>query len=423
MKYFYIFFCAIFLTLGCAGSKNNIDYRNAKSHFSKPFYENQFTGLLLINAQTKDTLINYNATKYFTPASNTKIFTFYTANSLLGKKTPMIRYLKRNDTLYFEGLGDPSSLHPYFKDQKLIHFLKSYKNVVYCYGNFHEQAFAPGWAWEDFDQYYSPERNSLPLYGNVHTLYNDKNQKSYPSYFSDKTVIKDSVFNRALHKNVFYKGKKNKDSLEIPFITNQQTTKALLSDFLKKNISIQKRFPKGKSDIKYSIPTDSLYKRLLHQSDNFIAEQLMLLSSSTLSDSLYFSKARDYILKNQLKNIPQVPRWVDGSGLSRYNLFTPESIVFVLTKLLSEIPKERLFKLFPAGGKNGTLKNYYKSDNAPYIFAKSGSVGNNYNLSGYLITKKKQTLIFSYMNNHYRTATVDVKKEMTQLFEAIKEAY
>ena len=33
------------------------------------------------------------------------------------------------------------------------------------------------------------------------------------------------------------------------------------------------------------------------------------------------------MLENQLKDIKQQPRWVDGSGLSRYNLFSPMSFV------------------------------------------------------------------------------------------------
>ena len=69
---------------------------------------------------------------------------------------------------------------------------------------------------------------------------------------------------------------------------------------------------------------------MMQESDNFLAEQLLLLASSTLSDTLNTKTAIEYMLNNHLKDLKQQPRWVDGSGLSRYNLFSPEAIVYVL---------------------------------------------------------------------------------------------
>ena len=158
-------------------------------------------------------------------------------------------------------------------------------------------------------------------------------------------------------------------------------------------------------------------------SDNFLAEQMLILSSSTLSDTLNSSKIRNHILNNQLKDLKQKPRWVDGSGLSRYNLFTPISFVQVLSKLYDKIPRERLFNLFPVGGESGTLKKYYAGKQKPYIYAKSGTLGNNYSLSGYLITNKGETLIFSFMNNHYKKPTVEIKKRMQLVFEWLRDNY
>jgi D-alanyl-D-alanine carboxypeptidase/D-alanyl-D-alanine-endopeptidase (penicillin-binding protein 4) len=158
-------------------------------------------------------------------------------------------------------------------------------------------------------------------------------------------------------------------------------------------------------------------------SDNFLAEQILIMASFTISDTLSSERMREYILGNQLKDLKQKPRWVDGSGLSRYNLFTPTSLVQVLTKLFNEIPRERLFNLFPVGGESGTLKKYYSGTVKPYIYAKSGTVGNNYSLSGYLITNSGKTLIFSFMNNHYKKPIVEVKKRMQFVFEWLRDNY
>jgi len=113
---------------------------------------------------------------------------------------------------------------------------------------------------------------------------------------------------------------------------------------------------------------------------------------------------------------------VDGSGLSRYNLITPRTLVTILDKILKELPREGLFKLLPAGGKEGTLKNWYASD-IPYIFAKSGSLRNNYSLSGYLKTKSGKLMIFSFMNNNYVASSSEIKKAMEKMFLEIRNSY
>src|SRR5690606_20941483 len=144
----------------------------------------------------------------------------------------------------------------------------------------------------------------------------------------------------------------------------------------------------------------------------FIAEQLLILASSTLSDTLDGSRAQKYMLEHDLADLTQPPRWVDGSGLSRYNLFTPESMVQVLNKMYLEFPKERLFKLFPTGGVSWTLENWYPVNSKPYIYTNSGSLSINYNLSGYLITKSGNSLIFSFANNHYLEPTAELKNHI-----------
>ena len=59
----------------------------------------------------------------------------------------------------------------------------------------------------------------------------------------------------------------------------------------------------------------------------------------------------------------------------------------------------------------------------PYVYAKSGTLSNNYSLSGYLITKKNTFVIFSYMNNHYKLPTSEVKKEIQRTLEKIYNSY
>lgn len=162
---------------------------------------------------------------------------------------------------------------------------------------------------------------------------------------------------------------------------------------------------------------------MMLESDNFLAEQLLIMGSAVLSDTLQSSIAREFVLETYLSELKHPPRWVDGSGLSRYNLFTPESMVHVLNKLYQEIPRERLFTFFPSGGNNGTLEDWFAGNPHPYIFAKTGTLGNTYCLSGYMLTKSGKTLIFSFMNNHFKASSSHIKKRMQPILEQLRDSY
>jgi len=388
------------------------------------FYENQFTGLLVINPKTGDTLFSHNADKYFTPASNTKIFTLYTALNLLPEQIPAFKYHIDADTIYMQGTGNPTFLHSYFNDSTALKIADIYNKVNLIINNYEDDKLGPGWAWEDYDTYFSPERSSFPMYGNVLTISNQDSLQSTPNILRKNIQISSNKFRRSLNENTFFYNSKKNKTIEVPLVIDSIMVAELWDDILPSKVSLINRSNTKITEIAYSnIPPDSLYKRMMEVSDNFLAEQMLILSSSMLSDTLSSSKIIKHMLNNKLSYLKQKPRWVDGSGLSRYNLFTPTSFVQVLSDLYTNIPRERLFNLFPVGGVSGTLKKYYSSTSKPYIYAKSGTVGNNYSLSGYLITNKGETLIFSFMNNHYRKPSSEIKKRMQLVFEYLRDNY
>lgn len=408
--------------IGCVSAKKRIQ-KKTSTILSSSFYDNQFTGFLIVNAQNKDTLFDFNSEKYFTPASNTKIFTLFSSLQLLPDSIPALKYIEHNDTLFIEGTGDPTLLHSYFKQNKTINFLKQYKNVALHQNNIKDDKYGSGWAWDDYGYYYQPQKSAMPIYGNVATIFNANGTNVTPTYFKDSVSNLNFNQNRDIDHNNFYYSDKRKDTVEIPFKIHSTLIKTLLEQALGQRITLIPKMPSNQLEVLHSIPSDTVYRRMMHESDNFIAEQLLILASSTLSDTLNSSTTREFILENQLVGLRQLPRWVDGSGLSRYNLFTPESMVTVLSKLYAEIPKDRLFSFFPAGGVTGTLEDWYSGHSEPYIYAKSGSLGNNYCLSGYLLTKSGKTLIFSFMNNHFIQPSSDIKKQMQGVFEEIRDSY
>ncbi|VAW12916.1 D-alanyl-D-alanine carboxypeptidase [hydrothermal vent metagenome] len=417
MKETLVYILVFFFLTGCASPKKRIQ-KSTKNILSSKSFQNQFTGFLVIDPKTKDTLLNIHGEKYFTPASNTKIFTLFTALKLLPDSIPALKYTVQKDTLYIEGTGDPTLLHTYFNSQKTIGFLKQHRHIALYLNNFTMKKYGPGWAWEDYQYYYQPERNGFPLFGNVVTINDLDSIAVIPSYFKSKVISLDYSKNRELGANTFYFPPSRKDTVEIPFKTDSTLTRTLLEGVLGKKIRVVQKMPESEKKIRYSVPSDSVYKRMMHESDNFLAEQLLILASSTLSDTLDGSIAQDHILKNELADLRQSPRWVDGSGLSRYNLFTPESIVHVLYSMYLDVSRKRLFELFPAGGASDEF-----TSETPYMYAKTGSLGNNYCLSGYLQTKSGKTLIFSFMNNHFRQPSSEVKRRMQLIFERIRDEY
>lgn len=385
-------------------------------------FKNQFLGVLIYDPLKKDTLISFNSDKYFLPASNTKIFTLYTALQTLPEKIPALQYASLNDTLYIKGTGDPTFMHSYFKDTTTVSFLRKYKNIAIYLNNFESERYGPGWAWGDYEYYYQPERNSFPMYGNVTTISKIDTLQVRPDFFNTNVIELTNDKRREMYSNTFYYNPISKDTLETPFMVDDSLVKTLLERVLDKKIRIVHTFPNGEINTLYSVASDSVYKRMMEVSDNFLAEQLLVLSSSTLSDTLSVEKAQQNILKNKLSDLIEQPRWVDGSGLSRYNLFSPKSFIQILEKLYREQPRERLFNLFPVKGRFAPADGL-KENGVPYIYAKSGSFGNNYNLSGYLLTKSGKVLIFSFMNNHYKEATSALQKRMYVIFENLRDHY
>ena len=413
----------LFLFLvGCGSSKKgflNLETASLESDF----FQNQFTGFFAVDAESLDTLYNLNGQKYFTPASNTKIFTLYTAMRFLPDRIPALKHLQKQDTLYILGTGDPSLLHPHIQDSTVLRFLQNYDHIALNLNNLEDDKYGPGWAWGDYQYYYQPEVSALPLYGNVVSIHGKRPFTVKPDYFKDSVVPVRYTKRRELERNLFYHTDDLGDTIEIPYRTDTTLTRILLEKALGKKIRITDKMPEGTKNILPGVSSDTLYRRMMYESDNLIAEQLLLLAASTLSDTLSGQRVRDSILASDLKALKSPPRWVDGSGLSRYNLFTPESMVHVLAKLYAENERKRLFALFPAGGENGTLEDWYPGNPDPYLYAKTGSLSNNHCISGYLLTQSGKTVIFSFMNNHFRHPSSEVKKRMQRIFERIRDTY
>lgn len=391
---------------------------------------------------------NYQGDKYFVPASNTKLPTCYAAMKYLGDSLVGLRYNTDDSLKYivFQPTSDPTFLHPDFKNQKVYDLLKKVKGNIYISEyNSNETPLGNGWAWNDYMESYMAERSEMPMYGNVVRLQGKlRKLKVEPRYFW-WTIRVDSaccsiegdenLFTRRMQTNEFFiKGDAKKEyNITIPFHTRELgILERLLGDTLKTdkinsspNIML---YINGFAHKIYSQPTDSVLKPMMHRSDNFFAEQLLLMVSNEMfvakdqiSGGANDENIIDTLLKTDFKDLPQKPRWVDGSGLSRYNLFTPQDFVAILNKMKNEFGMERIKVILPTGGE-GTISSYYKADSG-YIYGKTGTLSGVVAFSGFLYTKKGKLLIFSTLVNNHQASATEVRRTMEKFLQGIRNKY
>ena len=399
----------------------------ASQHFlnEKPL-DQALVGVCIYEPATGKYWYQHQDNKFFTPASNTKIFSLFAGLTTLGDSLPSIRYYENDTALFVMGMGDPSFLHPAFSYQPAFELLQQSEKPVYLVPaeNLNKR-YGPGWAWSDYADSYQPELNEWPMYGNVVRI--DGLQITPDIYNLDLTAdrsLTENTVTRDERNNFFYL-KYNPATIrnfrtEVPFITGSvPELRERLEDTLQRKIGLAVLPAGAKWKVLKSIPADTLFTPMMEQSDNFFAEQTLMMCAAVSGDTISTSRIIDKLLNTSLKDLPHSPQWVDGSGLSRYNLFTPRDFVKVLTLLQKKYSKERLWNIFPTGGK-GTLKNYYQQQ---FVHAKTGSLNGVIALSGYLVTKQKKTLVFSVMVNNHNGSSSTVRRSIEQLLTMIYKQY
>ncbi len=409
--------------------------------------EDAHVGIAIYDATGNRSLYRYQANKYFVPASNTKLFSCYAALKYLGDSLTGIQYVEDDTAVYLIPTGDPTLLHKDFLNQPVIRFLQATNKKIYITDAiWHDNAFGFGWSWDDYNSDYMAERSALPVYGNVikWVQERDTTQNNTAGEFNNAVAVYSIPevnwkvrFNpennsagfyvrRMRDKNEFLisEGKEIKKEQDVPFITNGLSSAIeLMKDTIGKEIQILNHPLPQAVTAKWirTQPLDSLLRPMMYSSDNFFAEQTLLMASMRLLRYMNAGKLIDTLLQTELKDLPQKPRWVDGSGLSRYNLFTPDDFVWVLNAMKNEFGVDRLTRILPTGG-TGTLSNYFKTETG-FIFAKTGTLSNHVALSGLLLTKKNKLLIFSLLVSNHNASAVTIRRQTEAFLRAVREHY
>lgn len=425
----FVIFCVfVVLTTACASVKKVVIRKDVKKIIREsPIFSDQFTGFSLFDIESGEYLANHNGDKRFTPASNTKLLTMYSVLKTFSDSIPALVYKKTDSALIVSPTGDPTFLYAKFYHQPALNLLKQHDRIYLSYPSEELHVFGTGWAWDDYVYDYQPQRSWWPVYGNVvRIIKRDTLLNIVPPFFEDYVEVLPSVIpgeqvGRDLKFNIF-RAFLESDTTDFERVIPFDYSKELLLQLLKDTTNSAIDFTDTKliqPDTLFSQSVDFVLAMMMKPSDNFLAEQLLIQSAWENG----FTEIRPFIRYAKAKWLTSLSdfKWVDGSGLSRYNLIAPSDQVKLLKMCYDEFGMDRLKWILPKGGE-GTLKKWYISDE-PYIYAKTGTLSNNHNLSGYLITQSGKTLIFSLMNNHYTRPTDEVKMEMQKLLYEIREAY
>ncbi|MEB3161478.1 MAG: D-alanyl-D-alanine carboxypeptidase/D-alanyl-D-alanine-endopeptidase [Synechocystis sp.] len=432
--------------------------KQVNDYLQRPDLAQAHWGILIQPLDAQTPLFSYQAEKLFIPASTQKLLTTAIALEKLGPnfqfQTPVFaEYAPRRQdqlrTLQVITSGDPS-LQP--ADLNVI------AETLKTLGIRHiqqlqvvdpippEQYHRPSWEWDDLQYYYAPVVNHAILADNQVTLTLTPQALGEPLQISWSEAIAASqwqVTNRTrtvanpqqpiqIHYNrakgeLILQGKLAPDAdgdrtgLAIPdppryFLDtlkhqlDQQGITVNYAEITLKSVPVS---PKSLLTLK-SPPLSALIKTINQNSDNLYAESLFnyLLSaeSSPLTNTFWNSHL-------QTLGIPAAPlRIKDGSGLSRQNLISPQTLVQLLSVLAQSPLGLTYIESLPVAGESGTLKNrFLESPLTGKVQAKTGTLTGVVTLAGFESEVPLGTLVFSLMVNNSDLAASVVREAMDQI--------
>lgn len=449
-------FCFLLLSLtACTQKNNNTSYPLQKSidQIVKTANIPINLGILVIAASDNKVLYTLNSRQPFVPASNLKLYTAaaallylgpnYTFQTTLATNAENSSGPQLNGDVYLKFSGDPDlTLNEL---TRLIQTLKA-KGITAIKGNFYldtstmdQENFGPGWMWDELNWCYAAPINSIML---DHNCYNialaankkvgtDSNIALLPKYSQFITINNNVVIaaanNSTCNIDIHYLPNnhyqlngclpqaKTLQTIKIAVHNPKLWAAQIIMTLLQENhIHLSGKISLGVMPVSattlatyQSRPLAILVRQMLKKSDNQIANILL----KTLGHVYYKQPgnwqngvaALQAILKQQLKLDFTHSNIVDGSGISRYNLITPEQTAQLLLAMYNNKQLAPIFiSSLPVAGVDGTLADRMQdAEIKGKISAKTGTMTGVSSLSGFATTQKQHKLIFVIFSNNF----------------------
>lgn len=414
--------------------KENIE-QNITEIINRPEYFRANWGIIVKELNSEKIIYNLNGEKYFIPASNTKLFTTaavllkYGANYRF--QTPIFLQQTNNNinNLRLVGQGDPSlnnsdleAVAQNLKEENITHI-----SQLIVEENNKNLGINPSWEWEDIYFYYGANVNSLILNENTVDLtilpqnlgenvslnWSDEIAENQWEVINTATSAPENTpynisINGILGEPILaIKGElainSGEDNWGLAILNPSQY---FLDSF--KSILTQNEININQSLIN-NLPSEKLEnERLLMTIESDPLAELIFKtnqeSNNLYAEAFFQLLGNKQILKDTLTELGINPNnyyLKDGSGLSRHNLVTPESLVEILDLMSNTSVAEIYQNSLPIAGISGTLKNRFTNTFlANNLTGKTGTASGISALSGYLTTKEGEKLVFSILVNN-----------------------
>ena len=416
------FFGLVFFGFAVLNAQRISDRRLLRQLHKISQLNSAFTGVYVQQLGEKNPNAQYNAKRYLTPASNTKLLTFLGAVETFSKLPALQFAFAADRTAHFKSTAYPLLLHPFYPDSTLLAFFKTHPSWVYHSANTAPKALGPGWSWDDYSYYYAAPSSVFPIYGNSVQVVQDQEGPSFTPFFPAEadTLVKNVARERFANRFSYNPQKwKAQDTLYRPFIPSDSLLIKLLAEAIDREVI----FNEEQTDSLtwkplYTHQEETLYKGLLYDSDNGIAEALLLMIANEYQGVFLPEVAIDSLQSRWASWLPDPLEWKDGSGVSRYNMVTPRTLVAVLQQIEKQLSWEQIQTLFPKSGTSGTLKAYERLEN---VYAKTGTLRHNHNLSGYWTSPKGKRYAFAILVNHFTAPTSEIREGITELLNWLQK--
>jgi D-alanyl-D-alanine carboxypeptidase/D-alanyl-D-alanine-endopeptidase (penicillin-binding protein 4) len=456
--------------------------RTIDSMVNQPQFRSSHFGVLIVDPEKGDTVYSLNAGKLFMPASNMKIVTGATSLAQLGadytyRTTFEAAGYMKHDTLagalIVTGRGDPTisdhmrgnAMSAFYDvaDSLKAHGISAITDGIRAGPDvFPDTTIGFGWSWDDLGEDYGAGVDALYFNEGFGTLIargkpgmrpdsvETAPATHYPNVMYTHGVASARADTGSLRldfnqfRNAFFlvgKMKTAQDTLVYVYPSFRRAYLSALTEALESRGVATGRGAWGESNtdavpydpsrmralfVLRSSPMREILPALLKPSQNQIAE-ILYKTLALEKTGVGSADSGRVVIERQLASWGAQPDGYlirDGSGLSRYDYLSPETIVRVLDKVRADTAFHVFYDALPIAGVDGSLKNRMRGTAAAgNVHAKTGSIANARSLSGYVTTADNHTLIFSLLANNWivkQSAVDSVQNRITVMMAELK---